>query len=663
MKTIDQALFNQGVFKQQYMIYVGNKVNNNPSALESNIDRDDLKQEFIAKCQFMQHHARTKMGIESVTMELAATLVNMPKAASFRTAICENLFNGFMHFIVVNEQNPIVLKSLMDAWVDQGRSLSEKITVDGVEFTPLNFCVSKNNLAAFSALAQHGVDVTEVDSSGFSELHKLVDQIEKGTSSIEMLKIWVQAGLATNMVAAERTGSEYAGKTAVEITQDKGLVAITEVLGGDIELAQRNFYTQQLIQKQDLDKEFEAQKAAILENYNQKTADLKNTALKTNPHKLLLHYLVENLEQVKLPVFEKIIADKDLLIETNVVGAERLTVLELLVKKGTQKGEDGFKANQFAITLAKHGVGTIAADNGTTLLSYAVQYGNKPLFDYVLVNNLTVVDRPGRIIEKGTIKIIDSPLAYALLDGKKEMVLELVKHGFAKCTVLIPGKGEVVFGVVQSIKAFSGEHSADLIKLVSKHVEMNSEEVVQEMVNAIMKNEAEFVKALVDNGTDINYNNSELLKLFVGAGAAYLSAAKLAIQNGAKVTEDIKILARTAGIETEIASYAGEQEKALEIPEKGKIKYLLEKIAAGFDGEEVASSFQDNGKYVKMAQNIKSNPHTFKALCKMFNVVLAPAEELSAAFIAPAQEFPEEGIEAMGNLSIHVTEGKYEGDE
>lgn len=470
------------------------------------MDNESLQQEFIAKCQFIQHYARTKLGLDNVTMELAATTVNNPKAASFRVDICEKIFDGFMHFIAVNEKNPTVLKSLMDTWVSQGRSLEEKIIVDGLEFTPLNFVVAKNNLPAFVALAQHGIDVTQVDSTGFSELHKIVDQVDKGTSDIEMLKAWIDAGLPTDMIAGERAG-KFAGKTAVNMAEEKGFVEVTKVLGGDVGLALAN-----------LDKTYEIQKSLILEEYYNKTSDLQNGILKTDPNKFLLHYLVENSKEVPLVVFQKFIDDKSLAIKTNVVGTSRITALELLVIQGSTPGDIGAKANQFALILVEHGVGTTEADNGTTLLSYTINHGNDLLFDFILENNLTALETPGRVINKGSVQIIDSPLAHALLCGNERMTIELIKHGFTKCIVVISGKGGVEFGVIQSIKAFGGEHVVDLVKAVSKYINMKSEEVVQEMVNALMAGEASFVKALVDNGTDINYNNGELLKLFVGAG-------------------------------------------------------------------------------------------------------------------------------------------------
>ena len=609
-------IFDQHAFGEQFLIYLGNRIGN-PQAVWDNMDNESLQQEFIAKCQFIQHYARTKLGLDNVTMELAATTVNNPKAASFRVDICEKIFDGFMHFIVVNEKNPTVLKSLMDTWVSQGRSLEEKIIVDGLEFTPLNFVVAKNNLPAFVALAQQGIDVTQVDSTGFSELHKIVDQVDKGTSDIEMLKAWIDAGLPTDMIAGERAG-KFAGKTAVKMAEEKGFVEVTKVLGGDFGLALEN-----------LDKTYEIQKSLILEGYYNKTSDLQNGILKTDPNKLLLHYLVENSQEIPLVVFQKFIDDKSLAIKTNIVGTSRITALELLVLQGSTPGDIGAKANEFALTLAKSGVGTREQDNGTTLLSYTINHGNNLLFDYVLRYKLPTIDNPGKIIEKGQIKIIDSPLAHALLCGKERMAVELVKHGFTKCTVIVPIKGEIEFGVIQSIKALGGEHTAGLVKAVAKYVDMQSEEVTQEMVNAIIAGEGLFVKVLVDNGADINHNNGELLKLFVGAGKAYLPAAKLAIQNGAKITDEISILSGQHGTTDEIAGYVADYEKTSKsLSKREKMKLLITKLLHGDGDEEIASSFPGEENYVKIASSCRANPTSFKALCKIFGVT-AVVEEVS----------------------------------
>lgn len=624
MKRIEKTqslndILDESPFGEQFLIYLRNRTGN-PHAVWANMDSENLQQEFIAKCQFIQHYARTKLGIDNISMELAATTVNNPKAASFRVEICEKIFDGFMHFIAINEKNPAVLKSLMDTWLVQGRSLEETIIVDGREFTPLNFAVAKNNLQGFVALLQHGVDVTQIDSSGFSELHKLIDQIETGTSDVTMLAAWVEAGLPTDMVAARNTGAKYAGKTAVQIAENKGLVEITQLLGGNVELALDN-----------LDKHYEILKEMLVQGYYQKASELQATILKNDPNKMLLNYLIENFNEVPLEVFQKFIADQSLGIKTNVVGHDRMTALESLVIKGLIPGDLGAKANQFALTLAKHGVGTTKADNGTTLLSYAINHGNNLLFDYILENHLNVLDNPGKIIQKGSIQIFDSPLANALLCGNERMTIELVKHGFLKCTVVIPQKGEVEFGVIQSIKAFGGDHVVDLVKAVAKYIDMKSEAVVQEMVNALMNGEGAFVKALVDNGSDINHNDGEVLKLFVGAGPAYIGAVKLAILNGAKVTEEISTLSVQSGTHDLVASYVAEQESIQKpLSKKEKMKLMLTKLLHGDSNEEISSSFPGEESYVKIATNCRENQVGFKALCKIYGVVTEEVESFVA---------------------------------
>ena len=401
------------------------------------------------------------------------------------------------------------------------------------------------------------------------------------------------------MIAGERAG-QFAGKTAVKMAEEKGFVEVTKVLGGDVGLSLEN-----------LDKTYEIQKSLILEGYYNKTSDLQNGILKTDPNKLLLHYLLENSQEIPLVVFQKFIDDKGLAIKTNIVGTSRITALELLVMQGSTPGDIGAKANQFALILAKHGVGTTEEDNGTTLLSYTINHGNDLLFDFILENNLTVLETTGRVINKGSVQIIDSPLAHALLCGNERMTIELVKHGFTKCTVVISGKGGVEFGVIQSIKALGGEYTAGLVKAVAKYVDMKSEEVTQEMVNAIIAGEGLFVKVLVDNGADINHNNGELLKLFVDAGKAYLPAAKLAIQNGAQITDEISILSEKHGTTNEIAGYVADYEKPLS--KREKMKLLITKLLHGDGDEEIASSFPGEENYVKIASSCRANPTSFKA--------------------------------------------------
>lgn len=84
-----------------------------------------LQTEFIAKCQWIQRYARTKLGMTDATMEIAANVINSEKGTRFSKEVSEKLFDGFMHFIVANETNPQVLNSLMNAGVTEGRSLGE----------------------------------------------------------------------------------------------------------------------------------------------------------------------------------------------------------------------------------------------------------------------------------------------------------------------------------------------------------------------------------------------------------------------------------------------------------------------------------------------------------------------------------------------------------
>jgi len=618
MKRIE--ILDTNPFGEQFIIYLGNRIKN-PTAVWANIDNEVLQQEFIAKCQFMQHHARTKLGISNFSMEIAATMINNTKAVSFNKTVCGKLFDEFMHFIVVNEKNSVVLKSLMDTWVAQGRSL-EELNESGL--TPLSLAVATNNLPAFAALAQHGVDVTKIDSSGFSELHKLLDQIDKGTSDISMLKAWIDTGLPTDMAASEVTGRKYAGKTAVQIAQDKGLVAITRVLGGDVELAQAN-----------LEAVYEAQKDFIISKYQHKisSSPALTAIVGEDMKKLLLNYIVENMDQISPQVFERFLTDSSLGLKTNVVDQTGETPLELLVKAGALAGAEALKANQFALLLAKHGVGTITPDHGSTILSHTIKYGNANLFHSILDARLPIMDKPGKMIEiSSAVSIADSPLANALLSGSIEMVVKVVKCGYINCTLNISGTIKEC-GVIESIRALGGPHKAALINLTSPYVNMKAEVIVQEMLNALLKNEKEFVKALVDNGADINHDFGAILKLLIDN--KILPAIKLAIENGAKVTPDIKLIAVAKGIGSNIDGFVTEQDKVkMDMKHVSKMKLMLIKLLNNADDAEIASSFPDDAdklKYVEIAKNLRINKPAFKALCKANKVGTFATEEVKEA--------------------------------
>ena len=67
----------------------------------------------------------------------------------------------------------------------------------------MNIAVASSNISFCANLNNFGIDITKPDASGFTELHKIIDQIQSGRSDISVLKAWVEAGLATDILATE----------------------------------------------------------------------------------------------------------------------------------------------------------------------------------------------------------------------------------------------------------------------------------------------------------------------------------------------------------------------------------------------------------------------------------------------------------------------------
>ena len=298
-------LLNESGFGTQFLIYL-EKRDLNPQAFWKGMNDESIQAEFIAKCQWVQHYARTKLGAVNVNMETAASVVNSSNAGSFSKEVSENIFDGFMHFIVANETNPKVLNSLMTTWVSQGRSLTE---LDSNKITPLQTAVYTKNIASFIALANHDVDITALDGEELSPLHVIVNKIADGSADISFLQSWLDADLPTDMVSGKEA-KKWSGKTAVEFDEMKGLVEATKILGGDVKLAISN-----------LDDLFDIQKGLITKSYGIKMASNIKTqeVVAKDPNKLLLHYLIDNRGEIRLEVFAKFLADEDLGIKYNIL--------------------------------------------------------------------------------------------------------------------------------------------------------------------------------------------------------------------------------------------------------------------------------------------------------------------------------------------------------
>jgi hypothetical protein len=92
-------------------------------------------------------------------------------------------------------------------------------------------------------------------------------------------------------------------------------------------------------------------------------------------------------------------------------------------------------------------------------------------------------------------------------------------------------------------------------------------------------------KALVDSGANINYNNGEILNLFLGAGIAFADSIKIAILNGAEVIESMQDTIAVGNLDAIIN---------LALAEKAKLAVNLPEVAVDLLGNESVDDLELN---------------------------------------------------------------------
>lgn len=588
-----------GLLELAFDTYLRNLgVINGPGSLSDEL-LEQLNNEFVAKVQWVQHYAQVKLG-QSFAFEAAAQAVTT--LTTFNAEVCGKMFDGFMHFISVNETRPEVLNSLMDKWVSQGRSLTE---LDAFGISPLSLSVNKGNMNAVVALAQRGVDVTTVDESGFTELHKIVDYVEQGKLPLSTLLQWVESGLPID-VASTNPSPEYNGKTAVRVAVEKGMVETARILGGDIEEATvfRSEKTQVL-------------KALVLKSYEQHIESLKGV----NGNKLLLNYLAINCENADLTpeVFEAILVDEELVLYSNVaVGRGGITPLEILIRNGVNNP----KANTFALKMAKHGIGTVKDCAGMTAHSIAAKYGNITLLQQLV--NIPYLENPGAIHECCKSEIFDSPFAVALLADQVETAVFLVQNKLTHCVVKA-GMETKTLSRVEAIRLLGGDNKLILLEKMTPYINMKAEEAVQELLHSILNRQNDFAEKLLELGTDINHNNGEVLKIFVTH--QLVDQARFCIEHGAVATEEIMLEAQRVGIDKQIANF---DYSPKHMTTKQKIQKVLEKFVAKLSTVEIDQFIAESARNPEEAQKLSHIHETvqtmsepgLKMLCKVHKVAI-----------------------------------------
>ena len=602
----DEILNNSG-FGTQFLIYL-EKRSANPNAVWDDINDESLQAEFIAKCQWIQHYARTKLGASDITMELAATIINSEKGASFSKNISNKLFDGFMHFIVANETNSQVLNSLMSTWLAEGRSLSE---LDANGITPAQTAIYTKNIESFAALASMGVDITAIDGDGLSPLHVIVNKIENGSADVSLLKAWVDAGLPTDMLSGENLG-KGSGKTAVEFAEIIGLVKATEILGGDVDLANTN-----LIELCNIKKEH------IQQRYNIKMgfSILTKGPIAKDQNKLLLHYLVDNYEKINVEVFTKFLSDDTLGLKSNILFDE-MTVLQKCVKLGY---------NDWALELAKAGIGTTTLDNGINIVNYCVLYDNIDLLDMLSYeidfNELAIPQRQYAVSDTSALPL--TPLLQAVVEGKTEMVVKLAKVGVGTTTL------DNTNHVLNYVGIFGGSKKIEMAKdLANADIDVSNEKAQQALVGALYpKIDAEFVAVLVDK---LGVSTEGALELF--ATNKLLPQVECLVMNGATLTTKIKEIIASKEISEEVEVFIDAKEKLVvkkTMTSKEKTQYILSQVAENASPEDVINKYQGAGKldeqYVNAFEKFKitqlEKPEVFEKICKIFKVEIPKIED------------------------------------
>lgn len=604
-------VLNDADFSKQFLIYIERRALNSDAVWDDMTD-ESLHAEFIAKCQWVQNYARSKL--DDITIEVAAGIVNSEEGASFSKEVCGDTFDGFMHFVVANKTNPQVLNSLMTTWVAQGRSLTE---LDSDKITPLQASVLCKNIASFAVLAANGVDITALGGDGLSSLHVIVNKIADGSADISLLKAWLNAGLPTDMVSS-KAAKKWAGKTAVEFAEMKGLFEVTKVLGGDIELAISN-----------LDELFAIQKDLITQSYALKMAsDIKTKAVVAkDPNKLLLHYLVDNHDEIRVEVFAKFLADEGLGLKFNIFFGGK-TALQKCVELGY---------NDWALELARVGVGTVNLDNGLNIVNYCVLYGNGELldmlgqeFDLTDSDALATPERQYEVSENLALPL--TPLLQAVVEGATGMVVKLTKAGFGTTSL------DNTNHVLNYVSNFGGSKKIEMVKaLAAAGIDVSHEKAEQALVSALHPEiDDEFVAVLV---CEAGVATKGALELFVKN--KLLPQIEWLVMNGAMVTSTVKEIVIFKEIAEEVDNYIKAREKLeaeLEsikpMKPKEKMQFVLTQIVRGASLEEMVKAYTGSdgiGKqYIRTFEQFKitqaEKPGVFVKICKMYKVEIPKIE-------------------------------------
>lgn len=530
-------------------------------------------QEFIAKFNFLSHlsgYNKIENRKERTSLEnaLKSHIIRFPILLTFGQAGDEDRFSGFIHFIVRNEVDPTVLNNLMNSWVREGRKLDEQ---DEKGQTPLDIAIRVGNIEACRQLAEHGIDLTAQDSEGFTALHTIISFMQKGKYGIEVLNTWIQAGLPTDIPDKQgNTALAYAklcnlanAVTALESTLDPLTTLLNELALAII--SKSNDLLDLMLKAKEAGVDLQNQKLVAYDNITFLSVAMQKRNIEA------IKALQKNGVDLEAPVGNGF-APIHILIKMITTNPLHINTLIEWIKAGwsidTKVGaEGGVYAGKTAVELAENLgrldiAGILENENIITEEGYNVGIFVKKtsLTEAILEDNIQAVKY---FVEKG---FDQTPTSKDKGASYKDMkIFELLR-----CFV-ISGlcKADRAVKIINAISEF-------YLKPGDK---VSEEMMVQQLLHILLESLKPVPKvpelekladALINNGVDINFNNSELLKVLITNRLK--NAVKLAIMKGATVTDELQNLA----VIKQLTQVIDEAKKELRFEEYVKNKVTAE---------------------------------------------------------------------------------------
>jgi ankyrin repeat protein len=589
--------------------------------LERRLDNKDLawqkaeelpfKDEFFVTCLWIQHYAKTKLNTE-ISVEEAATMVNLDKASSFSKKISDKFFDGFMHYVAASNIPFTVVDSLMKNWLSDGRSLTE---LDHNGLTPLQVATYTNNSSTFRALIANRVKATTIDQDGLTPLHVIINKINDGSGDISFLKEWIEAKLPTNMKSSKK--HIYPNKTAVEFAEFYGLIEATKLLGGDIDTA-----------KICLNFRYQTDKLPILQKYDLMiyTDSKLQKIVESEKYKLLLHYIVDSFNNISPKLFAEFLDDRKLNLNTD-ISFNGGTILQKCIEH---------KFDNLALELIKRGIGSSTLDNGFNALNYCVFFNNYDLLNRMISDPSIEIlkfkspEKYHTISKKEAITF--TPLLQAVINGEIQFVIKLAQAGFGTSKFL-----DNTNHVLSYVNIFGKDKKTEMVKaLKNSGVDLSGDKPQQVLVNALYpKIQANFAKSLIESGI----KTDEVIKFF--ASQKLLRQIKFLISNGAKVATEIKETIKDEKIKQYLSKIEEtdniESQSTIPMTHSEKLKFILLHLANNNSPLKMVLNYKGadgiSKKYLEIFehfQKVKNDkPKTFSNLCKYFKVTVSQEDKMN----------------------------------